>query len=71
MGKLKITGNAKKEFKADAMEITITIATDGETSAHALNKGKRETEKLFIFKWRIDYGLFQKDNLWWYKQLWS
>ncbi|MDO4756141.1 MAG: SIMPL domain-containing protein [Parabacteroides sp.] len=55
MGKLKITGNAKKEFKADAMEITITIATDGETSAHALNKGKKETEKLLQLL--VDIGI--------------
>ena len=46
MGKIKINGSAKKEFKADIMKVDISIATAGETAASAINKGKKETEKL-------------------------
>ena len=46
MGKIKINGRAKKEFKADIMKVDISIATEGETAASAINKGKKETEKL-------------------------
>ena len=46
MGKIKINGSAKKEFKADIMKVDISISTAGETAASAINKGKKETEKL-------------------------
>lgn len=46
MGKIKINGSAKKEFKADVMRVDISISTAGETSASAINKGKKETEKV-------------------------
>lgn len=46
MGKIKVHGNAKKEFKADTMMVDISISTAGETSAIAITKGKKETEKV-------------------------
>ena len=41
MGKIKINGSAKKEFKADIMKVDISISTEGETAASAINKGKK------------------------------
>lgn len=45
MGKFKIKGNAEKEFIADLMKVNIEISTLGETSASAIGKGKKESEK--------------------------
>ena len=44
MEKIKINDNAKKEFKADVMRVNLSISTSGETSASAINKGKKEGE---------------------------
>ena len=46
MGKLKLRGYAKRNFTADLMEVTLTVSTDGETAAYAINKGKKESEKV-------------------------
>lgn len=54
MGKIKINGSAKKEFKADVMRVDISISTAGETSASAINKGKKETEK--VLQLLVDLG---------------
>lgn len=54
MGKIKVNGSAKKEFKADIMRVDISISTAGETSASAINKGKKETEKVLQFL--VDLG---------------
>lgn len=55
MGQIKIKGTAKKEFKADVMEITISISTKGETAALAVNKGKKETER--VLQLLVDMGI--------------
>ena len=55
MGQIKIKGIAKKEFKADVMEITISISTKGETAALAVNKGKKETER--VLQLLVDIGI--------------
>jgi len=55
MGQIKIKGSAKREFKADAMEITISVSTKGETPALAVNKGKKETER--VLQLLVDLGL--------------
>lgn len=54
MGKIKINGSAKKEFRADIMKVDISISTEGETAASAINKGKKETEK--ILQLLVDLG---------------
>lgn len=54
MGKIKINGSAKREFKADVMRVEISISTAGETSASAINKGKKETEK--VLQLLVDLG---------------
>ena len=46
MGKIKVNGSAKKEFKADVMKVNLSVSTAGETSASAITRGKKETEKL-------------------------
>lgn len=46
MGKIKIKGMAKKEFLANVMKVDISISTDGETPASAINKGRKETENM-------------------------
>ena len=55
MGNLKIKGSARKEFVADAMKITVTVSTKGETSALAVAKGKKETEK--VLQLFVDMGV--------------
>lgn len=55
MGKLKLRGHTKRKFTADLMEVTISISTDGETAAYAINKGKRETEK--VLKLLVELGI--------------
>ena len=54
MGNLKLRGNAKREFTADLMEVTVSVSTDGETAAYAIKKGKKETEK--ILKLLVELG---------------
>lgn len=55
MKQIKVKGYAKKEFVADIMEIRISISTRGETPSIALNKGKRETER--VLQLLVDIGL--------------
>ncbi len=55
MGKIKINGSAKKEFKADVMSVNLSISTSGETSASAIMRGKKETEKLL--RLLVDMGI--------------
>ena len=46
MGNLKIRGYARRKVEADLMEVIIAILAEGESSAIALKKGKKETEKI-------------------------
>lgn len=59
MGNIKIKGRAKKEFKADVMRIGISVSADRETSALAINKGKKETEN--VLKLLLDLGINLSD----------
>ena len=59
MGKIKVNGSAKKEFKADVMKVRLTISTEGETSASAITRGKKETEKLLQLL--VDMGIDLED----------
>ena len=55
MGKIKVNGSAKKEFKADVMKVNLSVSTAGETSASAITRGKKETEKLL--RLLVDMGI--------------
>ncbi|MBQ7822051.1 MAG: SIMPL domain-containing protein [Clostridia bacterium] len=46
MGKIKMTGTAKRELKADIMNITITVSDTNKTSFLAIEEGKKQTEKV-------------------------
>lgn len=59
MGQLKIKGSAQKEFKADMMEVVISISIFGETSHHAINRGKQEAEQ--VLQLLVDMGINLSD----------
>lgn len=46
MGKIKITGTAKREVAADVMNIIIAISAKGKTPELAIREGKEDVEKL-------------------------
>ena len=46
MGSIKIKGIAKKEFRADVMQVNILISISGDTPASAINKGKKEIKSM-------------------------